>query len=152
MIVVRVVLVVMMIVRRVAVSTATMIARRVAVSTATMIAHRVVVSTATMIAHRVVVSTATMIAHRVVVSTATMIVVRVVMMTAPQLNVVRPRSTNELGGVRLAVECRIRQSVLAKIGLMKALHDLRVVLLVCVQKRLVVHKKVVARKYALSML
>jgi hypothetical protein len=129
-----------------------MIVRRVAVSTATMIAHRVVVLIAVTTVVRVVVSTATMIAHRVVDSTAIMIVVRVVMMTAPQLNVVRLRFTNEPGGVRLAVECRIRQSVLAKIGLMKALHDLRVVLLVCVQKRLVVHKKVAARKYALSML
>jgi hypothetical protein len=140
-----------------------MIGRLVVVSIAVMIVVRVVVLIAVMIVVRVVrvvmmtaqlvaVSIGIMIGPLVVVSIAMMTVVRVAMTIARQHNVDQLRCTNVLGVARLAAGCRIHPNVPVKTGLMKVLRVPHVVLLEFVQRPLVVHKKVDAKKYVLLML
>jgi hypothetical protein len=151
MIVVRAVRVVMMTARLVAVSIGIMTARLVVVLIAVMIVVRVV-RVVMMTAQLVAVSIGIMIGRLVVVSIAMMTVVRVAMTIARQHNVDQLRCTNVLGVARLAAGCRIHPNVPVKTGLMKVLRVPHVVLLEFVQRPLVVHKKVDAKKYVLLML
>jgi hypothetical protein len=123
-----------------------MIAVRV-VRVVMMTAHLVVVLIAVMIAVRVV-RVVMMTAHLVVVLIAVMIAARVEKIIAPLRNDVLPKFMSALVVDKLAVVCRIRLNVRARIGLMKAQLALCAALRECALRQLVVHKKVVARKFA----